>query len=282
MLKKTSTLIIATIVSFLITACAQEPPKCSDDKTLSLVKKILLDKAGGSGGLSAEKSLENMIIELPRANAFDKNIKKYSCIAKLNVGGMTELPITYESQLDDKGQHIVSVFGTSSNDLAVVRAGLMAAIKKKGDDNRSVTKPAEAPTTSTPSDKAIVATSPTASKEYNVTGEQHIDSSVPIFCKDSKQVYQPIQRTSYKRLQQAFVKQFGYRHSLKSTSASAGVLVFSAHPKTNAGEKIYYDVEPHNGGIALLHLHVRLNSISEDLSGNDMCWKTFSIVNIKH
>jgi hypothetical protein len=71
-----------------------------------------------------------MKIEFPRASAFDEKIKKYSCEAKLVAGGAYQLPIIYESQLDDKGQHIVSVGGISRGDLLGVKSGLIAGIEK--------------------------------------------------------------------------------------------------------------------------------------------------------
>jgi uncharacterized membrane protein YccF (DUF307 family) len=108
---------------------------------------------------------------------------------------------------------------------------------------------------------------------------QQIDGSVPMFCRDDKDVYQPIARTNYSRLKNGFARQFGYQSSLVSTSDTLGVLTFSSDGTIQAPEKIFFDVEPHNGGIALLHMHARLVGISEDLSGTEMCWKVFSIIN---
>jgi hypothetical protein len=86
-----------------------------------------------------------MKIELPRASAFDEKIKKYSCAAKLIVGGTIQLPITYESQLDDKNQHIVSVGGISRGDLLAVQAGMIEGIKKSREMKDGPTKPADVP-----------------------------------------------------------------------------------------------------------------------------------------
>ena len=110
---------------------------------------------------------------------------------------------------------------------------------------------------------------------------QNIDGAVPVFCRDSTGTYQPMQRTTYARLQEGFVSQFGWRHLLQSTSNSAGVLGFAPDPETKSRERIYYDVEPYSGGIALLHMHVRLRGKAEDLSGTPMCMRTFGIVNIR-
>lgn len=73
---------------------------------------------------------ENLKVDFPRAGAFDEKIKKYSCEAKLIAGDMYQLPITYESQLDDKGQHIVSVGGIGHGDLLGVQSGVIEGIKK--------------------------------------------------------------------------------------------------------------------------------------------------------
>jgi uncharacterized protein YecT (DUF1311 family) len=144
---KTSTVIMATVIAIFLAACSQEPPKCSDDGTFSLIRKIVLDQIGGGEGLSETEINENMKIEFPRATAFDEKIKKYSCEAKLIVGGMIQLPITYESQLDDKNQHLVSVGGIGRADLFVLQTGMIESIKKSREKKGDATKPAEQPIT---------------------------------------------------------------------------------------------------------------------------------------
>lgn len=113
----------------LLGGCSKEPPKCSDDETLSLVRKIVLEQLGGSEGLTEKEIQENLKIELPRATGFDEKIKKYSCEAKLVSGGTYQLPITYESQLDDQNQHVVSVGGVSMADQYMVKNALIEGIK---------------------------------------------------------------------------------------------------------------------------------------------------------
>lgn len=126
-----------------------QPPKCSDDDTFSLVRQIILKQIGGGEGLSEKEIKDNIKIELPRASAFDEKIKKYSCDAKLVVGGMYELPITYESQLDDKSQHIVAVGGIRRGDLIALQAGLIEGVKKSRAEKGELTKPSEAQPTAT-------------------------------------------------------------------------------------------------------------------------------------
>ena len=109
------------------------------------MRKIVLDELGGSEGLSEQEIRENMRLEFSRATAFDKNIKKYSCDAKLITGGTYQLPITYESQLDDKNQHIVSVGGIGRGDLLVLQAGLIEGIKRYREEKGVTAKPTEVP-----------------------------------------------------------------------------------------------------------------------------------------
>jgi uncharacterized protein YecT (DUF1311 family) len=144
---KISMVIMATVITTFLAACSKEPPKCSDEGTFSIIRKIVLEQIGGGEGLSESEIKENMQIELPRASAFDERIKKYSCEAKLIVGGAIQLPITYESQLDDKNQHIVSVGGISRRDLLIVQAGMIEGIKKSREKKDDLNKPAEQHTT---------------------------------------------------------------------------------------------------------------------------------------
>ena len=127
---KVNAITIATFLSALTAGCAQEPPKCSDESTFTLVRQIVLDQLGGREGVSDKELEDNMRIELPRATALDEKIKRYSCEAKLIAGGSVELPITYESQLDDKDQHIVSVGGISKGDLIILQRAIVAGINK--------------------------------------------------------------------------------------------------------------------------------------------------------
>jgi uncharacterized protein YecT (DUF1311 family) len=122
--------IMATVIAAFLIGCSKEPPKCSDDGTTKLVRQIILDQIGGREGLSEKEIQDNMKIEYPRASAFDKNIKKYSCEARLIAGDAYQLSITYESQLDDKNQHIVSVGGIRPGDLMGVKQGIIAGITK--------------------------------------------------------------------------------------------------------------------------------------------------------
>ncbi len=127
---KTMSMIVLPLLAAIVAGCANEPPKCSDESTFSLIRQIIVDQLGGREGVTDNELQENMKIELPRASAFDEKIKKYSCEAKLIAGGTIQLPITYESQLDDKNQHIVSVGGISRGDLYRLQNAITNGIKE--------------------------------------------------------------------------------------------------------------------------------------------------------
>jgi uncharacterized protein YecT (DUF1311 family) len=153
MTNKIYILITVTAMTAILAGCTKEPPKCSDDKTTNLVRKIILDQIGGSEGLTEKEIKDNMKIEYPRASAFDEKIKKYSCEAKLIAGDTYQLPITYESQLDDSGKHIVAVGGIRMGDLYGVKAGITEGIKKSKAANSEAEPPkqkAPAATTEVP------------------------------------------------------------------------------------------------------------------------------------
>lgn len=126
-------------ITTLLSGCTKEPPKCSDEKTISLVKSIILDMLGGKGD-PAEKDIKDaMKIEFTRATAYDKNIKKYSCEGDLIANDTYKLPITYESQLDDNGKHIVAVSRFRNADAVMVTSAL--ANIKKSKDSKNDAKP---------------------------------------------------------------------------------------------------------------------------------------------
>ncbi|MDD2722364.1 MAG: hypothetical protein PHH47_13765 [Gallionella sp.] len=129
-LQKFSAVMMGAITTMLLVGCSKEPPKCSDDETSSLVRKIILEKLGGSEELTEKEIRENLKIELPRATGFDEKIRKYSCEGKLIAGNSYQLPITYESQLDDQNQHIVSLDAISRNDQFVINMSIIESVKQ--------------------------------------------------------------------------------------------------------------------------------------------------------
>lgn len=134
--------IVAT--SILLVACSKEPPKCSDESTFSILRSILLDQIGGTKGLTDTEIKEFITFAFPRATGFEEKIKKYSCNAKMSVGGRYELPIVYESQLDDKNEHIVSMGGIGHGDLLKFEITLDAEKENKATKSGSTApQPAE-------------------------------------------------------------------------------------------------------------------------------------------
>jgi len=141
---KVSCVIAVGVMSIFLTGCSKTPPKCSDEDTTSLVREIILDHFGGSDGLTEKEILENLKIELPRASAYDEKIKKYSCEAKLVAGNKYQLPIAYESQLDDQNQHVVSVSGITLGDKFNLKSAFTDAIEKSR-STQNVVAPLSAP-----------------------------------------------------------------------------------------------------------------------------------------
>jgi hypothetical protein len=119
------------IFLFFLVGCAKEAPKCSDEKTLDLVQQILSKELSVTEDLSQKDITDNLKFEFPRATAYDKEIKKYSCDLKLVAGGSYQVPIKYESQLNDQDQHLVSVGGILAADVFQLKLALMNIIKKE-------------------------------------------------------------------------------------------------------------------------------------------------------
>jgi uncharacterized protein len=109
-----------------LTGCTDQVPKCSDDDTINLVKNIVAEELGTGDEVAEIKA--QFVIEYPRASGFNEAIKKYECEARLVSGGTYQLPITYESQIDDGGQHIVSVGGIGQGDLFQLAAAASTRI----------------------------------------------------------------------------------------------------------------------------------------------------------
>jgi len=96
--------------------------------------------------------------------------------------------------------------------------------------------------------------------------------NTPVFCLDSGHVYQPLVRTSFARLWNGFQVKLGLNGRIRGSQ-----LIFRGGRRNT--ETITYAIVPHEGGIALLNMHVRLYHLSEDRTGTDMCLRTFSIIN---
>jgi hypothetical protein len=121
----------AAFGTVLLSGCqmlSNEPPACSDEATLGLVRQIIAEKVGGMTSLpSADMLSQRLRIGLPHATRLEENIRKYTCEATLAVGDAPgELDIGYSSQLDDAGDHLVEVSGINLLDASLIKAGLAA------------------------------------------------------------------------------------------------------------------------------------------------------------
>lgn len=166
MKNKTRSSVIVIFLSLLSSGCVKEPPKCSDDGTFTLIRQIMANQLMGLEGITEKEIQDNMKIQLPRATAFDEKIKKYNCEARLIGGSTVELPIKYESQLDDNDQHIVFVNGITRQDLLLLRFAITEEIKSKRAKTGEITSPSTAdtlpqspPITSVPEKNNIAKTS---------------------------------------------------------------------------------------------------------------------------
>jgi hypothetical protein len=109
-------------------------------------------------------------------------------------------------------------------------------------------------------------------------GTGSIPDRTPVSCLDSTGEYQPVMRTDFGRLKSAFAKKFNFTATLTQTSATMGTLTFRGGQRN--AETISYTVKPRSDSIALVSMRVRLRGVTQNLQGNDMCWQTFSIVNV--
>lgn len=129
-MKSRNHVLVIAATALALTGCAKSPPKCSDEETLALVRQIIVEQIGGDEGLRAGEIKDGLRFEYARASAYDEKIKKLSCEAKLISGERYQLPLTYESQLDDHNDHIVSVSGIAPGDLLGIKSGLIDHISK--------------------------------------------------------------------------------------------------------------------------------------------------------
>lgn len=127
--------IAAGILISTVGCASKEPPSCSDERTLSLVRDLVMDQIGGREGLTDAEVSSNLVFELVRPSAIDEKIRKLSCEARLVAGQYYQVPVQYESQLDDSGQHVVRIYGIRNGDLRGIHTGMAQAITKSRAEN---------------------------------------------------------------------------------------------------------------------------------------------------
>jgi hypothetical protein len=159
MTSKISIRVIAIIIFSLLVGCAKETPKCSDEDTLLSLKKLIIEQANADTLFGIKMTIKNIIrnqandqeiqdnvkFDRIKAVSFDEKIKKYSCEANLIAGNTYQLPITYESQLDDTDQHIITLTRTEfpAVDISMVANGIIKAVQQNRNQSKS-----KAPSTS--------------------------------------------------------------------------------------------------------------------------------------
>lgn len=121
---------IVLFVCASIVGCGDTVPKCGDEDTISLVKQIASKQIAELGDLTENEVVAQLSLEYPRASSFDAAIKKYECEGRLISAGTYQLPITYETQLDDNGEQIVAVSGMQRGDLYMMANAAAAGVAK--------------------------------------------------------------------------------------------------------------------------------------------------------
>ena len=81
------------------------------------------------------------------------------------------------------------------------------------------------------------------------------------------------------RLEAAMLQQLGLRGSIGVTGERTGLLTFRSAAR--GAETITYSIRREEDGIALVSMRVRLKEVSQDLRGDNMCWRTFAIINVR-
>lgn len=79
------------------------------------------------------------------------------------------------------------------------------------------------------------------------------------------------------RLEAAMLQQLGLRGSIGVTGERTGLLTFRSAAR--GAETITYSIRREDDGIALVSMRVRLTGVTQDLRGDNMCWRTFAIIN---
>lgn len=127
-------IVSTALVTGLLCACSGPPPKCSDDASLSLVRDIIIEQLGGDfGKLTAAQRKTAMQLTNARAASYDEKVKLYQCEASLAIdfksqGLVYGSNIAFQSQLDDKGKHLVVVQGLRRGDLMQMAMALRETV----------------------------------------------------------------------------------------------------------------------------------------------------------
>lgn len=91
----------------VLTACAPQPPKCSDEGTTKLLLQLLVERLAEVTHADKATIERKLSIMLPIAVSMDEKVHRLNCEATVKVEGGFETSVTYTSMLDDKNRHMV-------------------------------------------------------------------------------------------------------------------------------------------------------------------------------
>lgn len=162
----TQTLIITAISAATLVACSKSPPKCSDPETLELLREIIVENLGDdhpAASLSAARLNDKLLIQYAKAERFDEKIQKLNCSATIAVPMKIEdltyqVRIEYESQLDDRDEHIVLLKNLHRGDLLGLSDALISNINNEKNQRPRERTTAEARKRSLLNSESIVGT----------------------------------------------------------------------------------------------------------------------------
>lgn len=126
-------------MALAITGCTKEVPKCSDEGTLATAKDLFTEKVADFFADDEDldvkidpkeaKKFIHIDIKYPLASSYDEKIKKYTCEAQFINSKGSKIDVTYNSQLDDDGDHVITVNGISLADMEKMKDGVIADLK---------------------------------------------------------------------------------------------------------------------------------------------------------
>lgn len=148
MYKKKVTAITALIFAAIVAGCGSDAPNCSDSATLTLVRKLVATNTGGNHKATEAELAQVLKIDSPRSTGYNDKIKKYTCEATVIVDDQVKMPIRYESQKEDKGEHTVALQKFSFADQGALSLALFNGLGKLRPSAEPVKPSTPAPSTS--------------------------------------------------------------------------------------------------------------------------------------
>lgn len=101
-----------------------------------------------------------------------------------------------------------------------------------------------------------------------------------IDCLDTKAEVRPMPGVDLATLKAAYKRRLGFDASFKPDSDASGLLTFRGG-RLNAETVIYWVNTVEGGSLGLTTMRIRLHGVSENIQGDDMCARTYAIINAK-